>query len=433
MIRTNRRLAVWQGLTIALLFIGYAGYYLCRSDFSVSLPLIIDELAAHGMTPAQAKIRLGAVTSVAVLAYAIGKFFLAGIADFLGGKRNFLIGMGASILFTIVFSLGGGLPIFTLAWIGNRLVQSTGWAGMVKITSRWFSFSSYGAVMAVISLSYLFGDAAGRQFMGLLIGLGFGWRGVFHVAAGTLFVIFIANLLLLKESRAQLGFGEPAVNPLNLFGAEGSDPKPSGLRDLLAPLFRSPAFWIVCALSLGTTLVRETFNTWTPTYFNQVVGYSKAEAAGMSAVFPFFGGVAVLLTGFWSDRLGRTGRSAIMFYSLLLCAAALFALGSLRAGGGRALPTVLVSLTGFLVIGPYAYLAGAIALDFGGKHGSATSSGIIDGVGYLGGILAGDTVARVSVRFGWTGAFLALAGVALLSSGAAAVLLMSQRRKLYAG
>jgi OPA family glycerol-3-phosphate transporter-like MFS transporter len=413
--------------------VGYAGYYLCRSDFSVSLPLIIDELAAHGMTADQAKIRLGAITSVSVLAYAMGKFLLAGSADFLGGKRNFLIGMGGSILFTLLFSLGGGIPIFTLAWIGNRLVQSTGWAGMVKITSRWFSYSSYGAAMGIISLSYLFGDAAARQFMGFLIGHGFGWRGVFQVAAGTLLVIFVANLLLLKESRAEIGLAEPAVNPLNLFGAEGSDPKPSSLRDLLAPIYRSPAFWIVCALSLGTTLVRETFNTWTPTYFNQVVGYSKAEAAGMSAVFPLFGGVAVLLSGFWSDRLGRGGRSAIMFYSLLLSSVALFALGSLRAGGGRGLPTVLVGLVGFLVIGPYAYLAGAIALDFGGKHGSATSSGIIDGVGYLGGILAGETVARISVSFGWTGAFLALAGVALLSSAAAAVLFMGQRRNVYAG
>ena len=424
----RRRLAFWQGLTIALLFIGYAGYYLCRSDFSVSLPLIIDELAAHGMTPDRAQIRLGTVTSLAVLAYAIGKFFLGGMADFLGGRRNFLIGMGGSIVFTLLFSLGGGMPIFTLAWIGNRLVQSTGWAGLVKITSRWFSYSSYGAAMGAISLSYLFGDAAARQFMGVLIGHGFGWRLVFQVAAGTLFVIFVVNLLLLKESRANLGLPEPDVNPVNLFGAEGNDPKPSGLRDLLAPLFRSQAFWIVCALSLGTTLVRETFNTWTPTYFHQVVGYSKSDAAGMSAVFPLFGGVSVLLSGFMSDRLGRNGRSAIMFYSLLASSVALFALGSLRAGGGHGLPTFLVGLVGFLVIGPYAYLAGAIALDFGGKHGSATSSGIIDGVGYLGGILAGDTMARISVSFGWTGAFLALAATALLSSGAAGALFMNQRR-----
>src|SRR5580658_10257653 len=242
MIRANRRLAVWQALTIALVFIGYAGYYLCRSDFSVSLPLIIDDLAAHGITPAQAQSRLATISSFAVLAYAIGKFFLAGIADFLGGKRNFLIGMGGSILFTLLFSLGGGIPIFTLAWIGNRLVQSTGWAGMVKIASRWFSHSSYGAVMGAISLSYLFGDATARQFMGFLIGRGFGWRAVFQVAAVTLFVIFIANLLLLKESRARIGMPAPEVNPLNLFGAEGSDPKPSSLRGLLAPLFRSPPF-----------------------------------------------------------------------------------------------------------------------------------------------------------------------------------------------
>src|SRR5450755_4163255 len=76
----RRRLVLWQGLTIALLFSGYAGYYLCRSDFSVSLPLIRDEMVAHGMSPAEAKIRLGAITSFAVLAYAIGKFFFAGVA-----------------------------------------------------------------------------------------------------------------------------------------------------------------------------------------------------------------------------------------------------------------------------------------------------------------------------------------------------------------
>ncbi|HUO29159.1 MAG TPA: MFS transporter [Bryobacteraceae bacterium] len=424
----RRRLAIWQGLTITLLFLGYAGYYLCRSNFSVSLPLIIDELVAHGMTPDEAKIRLGAITSFGVLAYAIGKLFLGGLADFLGGKRNFLTGMGGSILFTLLFSLGGGMPIFTLAWIGNRLVQSTGWAGAVKITSRWFSHSSYGTVMGLVSLSYLFGDAAARQFMGAIIGHGYGWRVVFQVAAGTLFVIFVANFLLLKESRTEIGESEPDVNPANLFGAEGSDPKPTGLRDLLGPLFRSPAFWIVCSLSLGTTLVRETFNTWTPTYFHQVAGYSEAAAASTSSVFPFFGGVSVLLSGFLSDRMGRYGRSAIMFVSLLASSVALLALGSLPAGAGRMLPTVLVGAVGFLVIGPYAYLAGAIALDFGGKHGSATSSGIIDGVGYLGGILAGDTVARISVSFGWTGAFLALAVIALLSSGAAAMLLMGQRR-----
>ena len=55
----SRRLACWQGSPSRCCSSAMPGYYLCRSDFSVSLPLIIDELAAHGMTPDQAKIRLG--------------------------------------------------------------------------------------------------------------------------------------------------------------------------------------------------------------------------------------------------------------------------------------------------------------------------------------------------------------------------------------
>ena len=101
--------------------------------------------------------------------------------------------MAGSVLFTILFGLAGGIPLFTLAWMGNRLVQSMGWAGMIKITSRWFSYSSYGTVMGIISLSYLFGDAASREFMSVLIGAGLGWRGVFYAAAATLSVLLLTQ------------------------------------------------------------------------------------------------------------------------------------------------------------------------------------------------------------------------------------------------
>jgi OPA family glycerol-3-phosphate transporter-like MFS transporter len=422
-----KNLALWQGLTLSLLFLGYAGYYLCRSDLSVTLPLIIDELASQGMTPAAAKIHVGQIVSWGVFAYAVGKFLLGGTADLLGGKRNFLAGMGGAILFTFVFGLGGGLPIFTLAWIGNRISQSVGWAGMVKISSKWFSYASYGTVMGVISVSYLFGDAASRYFMGFLIHQGVGWRSVFFIAGGTLAVILLLNLVLLRESRTELGFSAPEVNPLNLFSEAKPERVPSAM-ELLRPLSRSYAFWLVCALSFGTTIVRETFGTWTPTYFHQALGFSQSEAANQSAWFPLLGGISVLLAGFLSDRLGKNGRAAIMFWGLLLSAGALAALGFLNFGHGRLLPVVLVSLVGFLVLGPYSYLAGAIALDFGGSQGSATTSALIDSAGYVGGILAGDTVARISVSYGWEGAFLGLAGVAVMSAIAAAMFLVQQRK-----
>jgi len=91
------------------------------------------------------------------------------------------------------------------------------------------------------------------------------------------------------------------------------------------------------------------------------------------------------------------------------------------------MPSILVGLVGFTLLGPYSYLAGAMSLDFGGQRGSATAAGIIDGFGYLAGWLSGDTVARVAVAFGWQTAFLGLAGVALLTALVALVLTAHQR------
>jgi sugar phosphate permease len=346
------RLFRWQSLTVALMLVGYSGYYLCRSNLSVALPLIADELAAGGLAPDLARIRLGAIASLGVMAYAAGKFPAGALADLLGGRRHFLAGMMGSVIFTLLFALGGGLPLFTLAWIGNRFVQSMGWAGMVKLSSCWFSYHTYGTVMGIISLSYLFGDAVSRAFMAWLIGQGLGWRGIFVVASGTLFLLFVVNLVLLKESPGAVGEIEPEANPSAIVAPQDHPEAKGGFWHHLRPLLSSRGFWLVCALSLGFTLVRETFNLWTPTYFIQAVGLSKAAAAQQSALFPLFGGISVLLAGYVSDRLGQGGRAAIIFYGLLLTGVVLFCLGYLNFASFRTLPVALIALIGFLMIGP---------------------------------------------------------------------------------
>jgi sugar phosphate permease len=426
--RRHTHLVQWQTLTVALLVAGYAGYYLCRSNLSVCMPLIIGDLARRGVSANAARITLGSVASLGVLAYAIGKFPSGNLADFFGGRRNFMAGMAGSIGFTLLFAASGSLPIMTLAWMGNRLVQSLGWAGAVKITSRWFAFRQYGTVMAIISLSYLFGDALARQFMAVLIGQGLGWRVVFVVGALVLTALFAACFWLLRESPSEVGEPEPSVNPANLFGKTGGEEGPKNLGALLGPFLSSGIFWLACALSLGTTILRETFGLWTPTYFTQATGMTAADAASNSALFPFFGGLSVILCGWLSDRLGRGGRAGLMLGGLGLATVALLVLGLGLMPASRAWPVILVAVVAFLIIGPYSFLGGAIALDFGGKQGSGTASGIIDGVGYLGGVLSGDSMARISVSYGWSGAFLLLAAISFLASVAAAAFLRHERR-----
>ena len=427
----NHRLSRWQRLTVELLVFGYAGYYLCRSNLSVSLLSIAEELKARGLAPSvsDAKDQLGWAVSLGTLGYAIGKFAAGSVVDLLGGRRNYLLGMAGAVACTFLFTLGGTVPFFTATWFLNRLIQSLGWPGMIKITSRWFSFSRYGTVMGFISLSYLFGDALARAFMGRLFAAGLSWRGVFAVAGAILGILWIINFMLIRESPKDLGLPEPATNPDNLFGPLGEDSHPDAAGPLWATLARSPAFWIVCVMSLGVTLLRETFNTWTPTYLVEGVGLNASQAATLSSAFPFFGGVSVLAAGILGDRFGRAARAAIILIGMLFCTLVLGALGSVDLLGRSPEAIILVSLVAFALIGPYSFLAGAIALDFGGKRGAATACGIIDGVGYLfGGVAAGKMISSISVSWGWHGVFKVLSCVALLTSLAAVFFLLDQRR-----
>ncbi len=142
-----------QLIVIALLFAGYASLYFCRADLSVGTPQIVDALRAQGVSREDAVTEIGRIVSLGVLAYALGKLFLTGLGDFWGGRVSFLIGLAGACVFTLWFAFGSSLPVFAIAWFGNRLTQSIAWAGLIKISSRWFDYTTYGTVIGILSIS----------------------------------------------------------------------------------------------------------------------------------------------------------------------------------------------------------------------------------------------------------------------------------------
>src|SRR5262249_17803280 len=178
------RLRRWRTATAATLLLGYAGYYVCRSNLSVAAPLLLPD-PSTGLHKAP----LGGIVSAGVLAYAIGKVANGVVTDFLGGRAAFLGGMLLSIGATVWFGAGAGALVLTAAWILNRFVQSAGWGALVKVASHWFEPARYGLVMAVLSQSFLFGDALGRLWLGALLPRGLGRRPLFVAAAATLLAL----------------------------------------------------------------------------------------------------------------------------------------------------------------------------------------------------------------------------------------------------
>jgi OPA family glycerol-3-phosphate transporter-like MFS transporter len=428
----RRSLRLRQAVVILLLFGGYGSLYFCRADLAVSTPLLVEALGRYGISHDEAILRLGRIAALGVLAYGLGKFFLAGLGDVWGGRISFLTGIVGATVFTLMFASGLNLPLFGLVWIGNQLTQSLSWAGLIKVSSKWFDYSSYGLVIGTLSLSYLIGDAAARQWMGMLIEHGFGWQALFYLAAAAAGSLLLLNLLFLRESRTLAGYGPARANPLNLFA--DSEDRPQSLRERVVPLLQSRAFLLVCLLSLGCTIIREAFNLWIPVYLRDHMGYSMGNAARMSAIFPAVGAVSVLAAGWLSDRLGVNGRPLILFLGLGATTAALLVLTSIQPGKAASLvPPAAIGVIAFCLLGPYSFLGGAIALDFGGKKAGATMSGVIDGVGYLGAAVAGDGIARLSVHSGWQSVYLALAGVSALGAAGAGRLYFESRNAANAG
>lgn len=421
-----RRKKRWETTTVLSLVVGYAGYYICRSNFSVAAPLLLETFGPQGWD----KSTLGAIASAGVLCYAIGKIFNGVLVDFVGGKKMFLFGMIGSVVATVVLGLGTGVAVFTIAWSANRLIQSMGWGSLVKITSNWFSYRRYGRIMGILSLSFLFGDALARLFLGTLIEQGVGWRGVFFAAALTLAIIAVVDYFTLKDSSVDVGLPEAEVNPLNLYGSDGDATRPPGVWPLLKPFVASSAFWLVAFMSLGLTLIRESFNFWTPTYLVEVGKLDVGTAAQYSLLFPFFGGISVLISGYLSDKFADGRRGVVMVAALAPLVAVLVAMGLFEAKASAVVPLLLVSVSALLMIGPYSFLAGAISLDLGGKQGSSTASGLIDSAGYFGGILSGWGIGTLADWHGWNAVFLALGAVAFFTLLAAVLYWLRHERKV---
>lgn len=422
-----QRLFRWQQITLGTLLVGYVGYYLCRSNLSIAQPSILAEFGPAGWD----KKTLGTIISVGTIVYALGKITNGYLADVFSSRRMFLAGMLGSALCTIAFGLGNSFGVFLVAWSFNRFVQSAGWGALVKLASRWFPVERHGLVMAILCLSYLPGDGLARIFLSFTLAqfeqagspaAGDGvipWRGMFFVAAAVLVLLTFASWLLLKDSPRDVDAEEPRPNPKNVYGDVAAASAPVGLVAVLAPLLRSGSFWLVLYMSLGLTLVRETFNSWTPTYLHEACGLSRSQAGMSSAIVPMIGGISAIAAGLMADRLAQRGRGVIMFASLTCMSLALGLLARVPAGSEAWIPLTYMCAAYFFLIGPYTFLTGVISLDFGGKRGAATAAGLTDAAGYLGGALSGRWIGGIAQDQGWTPAFAVLAVSGFLTAAAA--------------
>ena len=118
------------------IFVGYAGYYLVRKNFSLAMPFLIEE---QGFTKGQLGIALSAVS----IAYGLSKFLMGSISD-RSNPRYFMsagLFVSAAVMFTFGFAPWATesiTMIFILLFI-NGWAQGMGWPACGRTMVHWFS------------------------------------------------------------------------------------------------------------------------------------------------------------------------------------------------------------------------------------------------------------------------------------------------------
>ena len=399
----------WRYRIFAVTWLSYAGFYLCRKNFSVVMPLLTSEL---GFT----KTDLAWILTGYSLIYMLGQFANGLLSDRYGSRYIVATGLLVSVVSNITMGLGASVFLFMVMMWSNGYGQSTGWSGLIKNMAAWFRHEERGVVMGWWCTCYVVGGFAATVFATycatsdtFLADLG--WRRAFWAPAILLTIIGIVYAVLVRNRPSDVGLPDLLEQGDSIAAASQSIWKGnSALRSVLA----DSALWVTGAMYFFTKLTRYAFLFWLPLYMTEALDYTDSTAGYTSSVYELMGVLGVLLAGYASDKLFQARRfpvGALMLYGLALSLLLHPTLSELGIWANA----VSIGIIGIMTFGPDALMSGAAAMDIGKQRGAATAAGLINGMGSCGQLVSPLLVAFVADQFGWNSMFYLFVVFALIS------------------
>src|SRR5688572_29653765 len=155
------------------IFLGYAGYYLIRKNFSMVMPDLIE----RGYTKADLGVALSAIS----ISYGISKFVMGTVSDRSNARTFLTLGLILSACTMIAmgifpFATGSIAIMFCFLFI-HGWFQGMGWPPCGRVVVHWFSLKERGTRMSIWNVAHNVGGGvmAPLAIAGLTI---FGtWQG----------------------------------------------------------------------------------------------------------------------------------------------------------------------------------------------------------------------------------------------------------------
>jgi len=390
---------MYKWAVVALLWLVCFFNYADRQAIYSVFPLLKSEV---GLTDVQ----LGAIGASFMWVYAAAAP-LAGIAGDRFPRRTMVI---AGLIFWSLITVATALSTQYSHLVVCRALEGLGEAfyfpASMSMLSDYHGPATRSRAMAIHQSSVYVGTIAGGTAAGVM-GQALGWRSSFYVFGGLGAILGLALLVCLREPDREVT-REPASAPL------------AGVTQVL----RTPMVLILMAVFVGANFVAAIVLTWMPSFLYRKFGMSLGAAGFSSTAYLQVASVlGVISGGVLADRLARRrrgGRMTTQAIGLLAGVPFIFV-----AGWTRSVPLLILALAGFGYFkGLYDANIWASLHDVVPAARRATSVGVMNAVGWVGGGFAPIVIAVAAERYGMSAAISAgsivylVVGVLLLSGTA---------------
>ena len=403
------RLQVFLGI-----FIGYAGFYLVRRNFTLAMPYLI-ELG-------YSKSDLGLALSGVSIAYGLSKFVMGSVSDRSNARVFMALGLVCSAAVMIFMGTApvatSSVAIMFAMLLLNGWFQGMGWPPSGRVMAHWFSPGERGTKMAFWNVAHNIGGGLVGPLAILAMAMFADWHAILYLHG--FFALGVAVFILVMVRDTPQSQGLPAIELHRNDYPKAFDYDPDHEQEFSTKeifvdyVLRNRLLWFIAVANAFVYFVRYGVLDWAPTYLGEVKHFSFEETGWAYAFYEFAGIPGTLLCGWMSDRVfgGRRAPASILFmFATMVCVVVYWQ----NPAGNPTVDIAMLIGIGFFVYGPV-MLIGVHALDLAPKKAAGTAAGFTGLFGYVGGAVAASVVIGMVVdAAGWDAGFSLIVGACVVA------------------
>jgi MFS transporter, ACS family, glucarate transporter len=361
---------------------------------------------------------VGGLVSAFLISYGVGQFVWGPIIDRIGPRRSLIVGVAAWSVTLVWGGMSETLPMLYLSRIGLGLSEAVLYPVCNAYVVRWFALHERGRAQSFWFNGATVGAAVGSALVTAFVVAG-GWRVAFFALAILGVVILLPMVVLLTKDDPEK---HPKVSPEELADIRQQSTLEVSPKDTGSSILRDYRYWLLVISFVANNVFFWGWAGWLPTYLMQARHFSFNSAGWVTALMFGIEIIAVLLMGYWTDRIRRRATlGAIGFF-----------LASLGVYAGGVIENIPLGLA-LMIFGVSCQQAGAgniqaLLHSFSSKQFMGRAAGIMNGcantVSFFAPMVIGAMIGLKNGSFSTVISFLA---VDLLVSAVALALLIRSK------